>query len=215
MIYGDQTLTLQGPAWIKGVAKSGISISSLSSKILCRKHNSALSFTDDEMKAFARHLTGRGNRAAVAYFNGNTIEKWFVKAQIGFLASGYALGDLKGWTPSQSELAILFGGAQLAQGSGLYFLSGPHEDEQNAVGLWPIEGPETMPLAGIALIISGFPFFYLAIPPWPEVVQKIRPLRLHYRPAAINIRHGQEEREVRTGWQDGDIVEIDVSGPYY
>jgi len=215
MIHGDQTVTLQGPTWINGLAKSDISISSLASKILCDKHNSALSFIDDEMKGFIRYLTGKADESGIAWCDGHTIEKWFVKAQVGFLASGYAHGDLKGWTASQRELSVLFGNAQLGQGSGLYFLSGPHEDEQESIALMPIEGPETMSMAGIALLISGLPFFYLAIPPWPSLIRKIQPLRLHYRPAAINIRHGSDEREVRTGWQNGDIVEIDISGPHY
>jgi hypothetical protein len=70
-----------------------------------------------------------------------------------------------------------------------------------------------MSVAGIVLLISGFPFVFLLIRPWVDLVRNILPLWMRYRPEAINIRHGLDERQVRTGWLTGEIVEIDISGP--
>lgn len=215
LFASDNSIPLEGPAWMKGVTGKMVSIASLSSKILCQRHNSALSDIDQEMTRFVSHLTGKTNESGVRSFDGHVIEKWLLKAQEGFLASGYAHQDLKGWAASPVALDVLFGGKQMGQGSGLYFVSGRHQDQQNAVGLFPLRGPEENSMAGIAVLFSGFPFVYLPIPPWPRLIESIGRLGLHYRPRAINVRHGDVEREVRTGWNGGELVEIDVSGPYY
>ena len=213
MIGAASASTLRGPAWL-GTEERRIPTKSLASGVLCDAHNSQLSPLDAAMIAFVGHLTGTHRQDGVLEVDGFSIERWFLKAEQGFLASGYAHKQLKGRSASTPVLDILFRGRQLAERCGLYFLSGSHEDEKNALGLFPLRGPEPMSVAGIAVLISGFPFLFLPIPPWSELVRSLAALRLHYRPRAINIRHGRHEREVRTGWSTGEVVEIDVSGPF-
>ena len=63
-------------------------------------------------------------------------------------------------------------------------------------------------------MISGFPFLFLFISPWLELINNIAPLKMEYRPKLINIRQNGNEREVQTNWIDGPSVEIDISNPY-
>lgn len=214
LIGAAKSSTLRGPAWMGSSQEMKVSTASLASKVLCERHNNQLSPLDEEMIAFVGHLTGSPRDSGVLNVNGFALERWLLKAQQGFLASGSAHKQLKGWSASETTLDILFGDKKLADGCGFYFLSGSHQDEKNAMALLPIRGPERLSMAGIALLISGLPFLFLPIPPWPALVRNVSPLRLRYRPEAINIRHGTHEREVRTGWRTGEIVEIDVSGPF-
>ena len=214
IIGASKSSTLRGPAWMEGADEMVISTESLSSNILCEKHNSDLSTFDEEMIKFIGHLTGQGTQSGALELSGNLIEKWFLKAYSGFLASGYAHKNLRGWPASETTLGILFGNKNLASDCGLYFLSGSHQDEQNALAFFPLQGLEPRSVAGIAFLISGFPFLFLVTRPWPELVRNISPLRMRYRPQVINIRHGKNELEVETGWRTGEIVEIDISDPF-
>lgn len=214
MICKSNTLSISGPAWMKEDDGIEISIKSFSSKVLCSKHNTFLSPLDNEMIRFIRHLSGRGELNGTINIDGCKIEQWFLKLYSGFLASGSAHSCLKNLSASKPTLNILFGISKLAHNCGLYFISGNHKDDKNSLALLPIKGPIDNSVAGVFFMISGFPFLFLFIPPWVELLNNISPFIMEYRPKLINIRQNGNERDVRTNWVNGPVVEIDISGPF-
>jgi len=107
-----------------------IGVSSLVSKILCDRHNAALSGLDDEAGRFFRNLraieaalrTGAGGRRLVL-FAGADVERWILKALMGAASSGAARtteGEQIAWAPSRSWLRVLFGRAGFPRTWGLY-----------------------------------------------------------------------------------------------
>lgn len=182
MISKSNTLSISGPAWMKNDDEKEISIQTFASKVLCSKHNSLLSPLDDEMIKFIKHLSGRGVLNGIIDVDGYKIERWFLKLYSGFLASGSAHKCIKNISASKPTLNILFGKDTLAHGCGLYFISGNHKDGIDSLALLPLAGPIQNSIAGIIFMISGFPFLFLFIPPWAELVANVSPFTMEYRP---------------------------------
>jgi hypothetical protein len=120
-----------GFPWARGATKK-VSPAALATKVLCTRHNSALSPLDaiadrlfSHMYGFRSELSGQtpstGDQAAL--FNGHDIERWMVKLLSGLLYSGNSsIGGRKvdGWMPPTAWLKVQFGLAHLHPGAGLY-----------------------------------------------------------------------------------------------
>lgn len=134
LFQGDE-ITVQGFAWCKGESKQ-IGLANLTSKILCRKHNSDLSEVDDAgAKAFAsmREMMGLSNvRSAMKpriwnierrYVDGHLLERWFLKTLINLAFDGeHRIGadSTEMGKPSQRLVEICFGSAKFQGRAGLY-----------------------------------------------------------------------------------------------
>src|SRR6202034_2773995 len=120
-LFLGSSVTVQGFSWCKDEAKD-IGIASLTAKILCKPHNSALSPVDDSArKAFAelREMTRVKNlREAMKphrwnvtkhFLDGVLIERWFLKTLINLAFDGkYPIGadsSVEGW-PSDRLVRI-------------------------------------------------------------------------------------------------------------
>jgi hypothetical protein len=136
-LFVGNIVNVKGFAWCKNNAKE-VGLSSLTSKILCRKHNNDLSIVDSSgSQAFNvfRQLKLISNKRAkmlpktwgvIEYeINGKLLERWLLKTLINIsLNSGYPIGPASKY-PGRPELSLVeisFGLRNFSGKSGLYFV---------------------------------------------------------------------------------------------
>jgi hypothetical protein len=109
---GEGNFQIGGLAWQKEkMALQDIGISSLTSKILCKNHNSQLSPLDEEAGRFVRHVIAVDKCPESApnaiEFDGEKIQRWMLKTIMSTLEAG----AFQGPTLSGRHKRILLGGA--------------------------------------------------------------------------------------------------------
>jgi len=138
-IFDGETIAAFGLAWCKE-RPIQIGLVNAVSKILCKRHNEALSAFDAEAAKLSRFLSKNIvddplSEAEIA-LNGPSIEKWALKT---FVNLGYIGGlDQEHHSRIQPAPAIvdfLFRGGDVPRGIGLYFLTGAISNEDYNVGL--------------------------------------------------------------------------------
>lgn len=198
----------------------------LKAKVLCERHNSALSPLDAlATKTFAYLLRG-GTSDSLAVVNGYDLERWMLKALCGYASSGLAFSNRqgqpsKGWAPPPEWLRVLFGTDTLPQGAGLHAVSGRWRSSTAAL-LQPVSKEDTgMPVA-LATAFGGFLLMF-AMEPLPGT-RKPTSAKTHYRANEIQVVEGRMMRTLHLAWPPvgteparpvGDVVRfvVDASGP--
>ncbi len=113
---------------IKGVRQL-VPARRLKARVLCERHNVALSGLDTGMQKFVQAVAlgmatvaAGGGRKSVALFNGYDIERWMLKAVCGLQVGRRVAGDIdpRPWKPPRSWLKALFEAKPLPRGAGLY-----------------------------------------------------------------------------------------------
>ena len=111
-----------------------VGVGSLTTRVLCRRHNGALSPLDTFARKFIvaqmaqmEHVRSGLPVANHWLFNGQNLEKWMLKVLCGIIAGGYAPGSDSAidWTPPTSWLNLIFGADKFPSGCGLYRPRGP------------------------------------------------------------------------------------------
>jgi hypothetical protein len=170
-----------------------IGLKSATKRVLCKRHNNALSSIDVVGTAFTRahaelmiHLQEIKQGDYHRLLNGYDVERWMLKIlcaqQHGERIPGSA--DLKVWEVPKSWLEILFRGTPFPRGAGLYspkraapeILKLPgigtartYFTSQPSVDGLPIVGCAVKHLAGIQVSILGIPWeLLMERPPNPE-----------------------------------------------
>ncbi|MDH5833948.1 hypothetical protein [Luteimonas kalidii] len=191
--------------------------SALTAKILCKKHNSALSVLDAEAGQLAEHLlhAAAGNQIGRPEIDGALIERWVFKTLINGLAAGWS--DRRKWLPHEHIVRFIFGLGQVPHGCGLYSVDGSSEDLPNpqdasVTPLWAGSNPMTKKLLGGQIRINGLRLFaafhdqvvlhLVGRPESPPRVFENEELRFVYRPAFISIgAPGSSENGLILRWQ--------------
>jgi len=130
----DGKVTIDGFLWQDSGAVGRVPAPSLTGKILCRRHNLALSPLDavasrlfERIDEFHHEIanSARKNENRFFLFNGHDIERWMLKTLCGAVVSGNAeiRSRESNWRPPLEWLKILFGEEPFAPRCGLYFHS--------------------------------------------------------------------------------------------
>jgi len=127
-------VTIDGFPWQNAGAVGRFPPATLTGKILCGRHNLALSALDavasrlfERIDRFHRELVDSTTRHQTRFFlfNGHDIERWMLKTLCGAVVSGNAeirTGE-SNWKPPLEWFEILFGEDPFPPGCGLYFYS--------------------------------------------------------------------------------------------
>ena len=161
---GDgRSVPIGGMPWQDpNISSEYLALTALQSKILCERHNHALSPLDNFAGRFFRvvsfvSLAKNGTNNVVKLFHGPDLERWLIKVICGGACSGnlrVRSGDMKAWKPDRNWLNILFRGAELKARRGLYYAPAL----ERATGTsFSILAESTIP-AGIAFCFHGIPF---------------------------------------------------------
>lgn len=166
-VFDHDLVTASGLSWCKG-KEVQISLASAVAKILCKKHNSALSVFDSTTAALSRFLIEelRHSPERDAHFNINgwQLEKWALKTAINLTYLG-AFGH-RGNIPTPEHLAILFRERLIPDGMGLYLINGKLDSQEARAGVhWlDVRNSQTSELVAVKLILYGIQFLVALVP---------------------------------------------------
>jgi hypothetical protein len=195
------TGSLQGLPWV-GPEGRRLKPSALQSKILCDRHNRALSKLDDlstrVFRSFDDTAAVPGGR--VHFFSGFDIGRWMLKILCGLMASK-SIGE----EPALQQIPlawqrILFGESEFEKDLGLYVcrsighaFEGPHGVKIEAIGK-----PDKS-LSGIGLSLCGTELV-LSMTGFPS--REFDGRTFAYRPLELLTRGANFERSVAFDWQE-------------
>jgi hypothetical protein len=164
-----QTISVTGVPWLEPGESRQYGVEALTAKILCKRHNEALSPLDTHARQFARAWTSainhasrpsRSERSEHFLVSGEAFERWLLKAMIGLFVSKIAAFDRKPATANfrfnlEPLVKALFGEGLQAP-KGLYL--DPHlgEGTTNSISFAPIQMEGQGNLYGLMVDFHGF-----------------------------------------------------------
>lgn len=201
----SEGVKIAGIPWLKQQLEKWISPRSMVAKILCKRHNEALSPLDSQagrlirtIGKFDREFNDPEPRPDIIFFSGEDIERWMIKTICGIIASGNAFKDRitgiadvpAGWVD------VLFGATTWDAPFGLYLKHSAQMRHSRSfffqVGRGSYDGPPLM----ADLHLNGLAF---AVP----VVKCLNPESLGiHRPRTIRFRQGKIIKFIELCWRD-------------
>lgn len=202
-LWADSGEVITNYSVFPGQILSRLPIKILGAKILCERHNKALSGLDQVGGDFCRFIRNIPTRIKNVVINGFDLEKWMLKVFLGdsVIVQKQEKG-IKNWQPPVELLNILFNSRSLGSNRGLYGFSLKNVSV-------PTEGVLTNYVSdknsgegvGILFKIEGLPLFFgIDVPP---AILPNHYIQQFFHPAIIAIAEGDSVRELHTGWSDG------------
>ncbi|MCH1930485.1 hypothetical protein L9G16_09855 [Shewanella sp. A25] len=175
-IFEQQKIYVSGLHWCKGEIKE-ISVASATAKILCSRHNNALSVLDKEginvvrifERLFPDNMKSCRSVPTHEIIDGYQFERWLLKTAVNLsYKSEYHIGigmmDSVAGSPNPYILAVIFGELKLSDGMGLYLIENlvPTAITPGDFNVLPAlyEGC----IGGFYFHIRGFNFFLSLVP---------------------------------------------------
>lgn len=170
---------ITGPGW--ATEPKWVSPGSLAPRVLCERHNGALSPLDTAMGALYRVIRraldgGVGGRHEC---DGELLERWAIKVMLGAVASGNMLGDTgKAMPIPMQHLRVLFGHEPVSDGSGFFYIGdrveGLDADLLNVMLNFNPKGhPEEDKIIGVTIRVPGFQFITTVNTPIEVAKQRV------------------------------------------
>ncbi|MHB1344031.1 MAG: hypothetical protein ACYCX3_06695 [Thermoleophilia bacterium] len=195
-------LSVSGFPWQAAGEVQVLTPNALASKILCDRHNSALSALDATARSLFRafddeQAIGSG-RQLMFLFSGHDLERWLLKVLCGLASSGnLSIDGNTDLSIPRPWLEVLFGRADLSNGHGLYVCRERGFRTQGPMfGLRTISGEQRLKglgidLCGTELILSmsGFP------------LRRFDGRAVVYRPLELHVTGSAFEKSVCFAWQ--------------
>lgn len=217
-IHLNNTAKVAGLKWQQKDTFNVVPLSSLASRVLCERHNNALSPLDARMGSFAKaiedfdaalHSSTSAGASERRHFSGDDIERWMVKCLLGLTTSK----NLHSTNLKPECVDLLFANIEWPEGWGLYFSASAAKPIHHSASL-AIE-TRVDPSRGLVLaadfVIRGMPFVLcLGKPDNPSSFGL-------FRPEAIVFRHGQCEKVLVLGWLGGSmspVILLERAGTY-
>ena len=185
------------------------------SKILCERHNSALSPLDAIsarlFQAFDEGGEGASGKRALYLFSGHDLERWLLKVLCGVACSKGLMLDTEADLSIPKEwLEILFGHAEFPNEQGLYVcISRGHRFEgERGVELAAILGQGR--LTGMGFFICGYEFI-LSMSGFPS--RSFDGRKVAYRPVEFYTKGEDFEKSVILVWEgkaDLDTISFEI-----
>jgi hypothetical protein len=206
-----------GFSWQKEGEMQLLPPAALASKVLCTRHNSALSPLDKaakELYAILRRIDGElGDEAPLAQsemltVNGVDVERWLLKALIGVAHSHKPPDELR---DEEMCLRVLFGEASLKQPWGLYVDGSKDSHAFNGLSMSVLHGSEGT-ILGARFNISGLRVLL--------ALGKADGTDLSFRPSGLHFEHAHRPgiKVVTLAWWEppfSDFVRYRRSQPYH
>jgi hypothetical protein len=205
-------ISLTGLRWINPGESVSYGIDSLTSKILCTRHNSALSPLDTHAGKFFHDLGIAQNRAANSeiskstYFlySGDALEKWATKTLLGLFYAGILSIDgeaakRKLILEDKSIIGSIFG-RLLGQPCGLRIAVNVGDLLGKSIGIAPLHSPVEGTLNGLLFSMHGMQFQLLTDSRGgsPEYLGETR----YYRPWVIDLEGVSNTSRIILTWEN-------------
>ncbi len=167
--YGGGQLQVSKMAWLPPGKSLRIPPSQLKAKVLCTAHNAALSPYDGIGDRFYELLLKTGEpandaRTATGLFNGEDLERWFLKTLCGVTAMEAEVKGAQWCAPKPWLEALLKLNEAMPSGAGLWLNLGGFwmfPDGAPSMSATPIDDPRGGDPAGLRLHFCGMEFVFL------------------------------------------------------
>jgi hypothetical protein len=189
-----------------------VPISRFTCKVLCGRHNAALSSLDSIGHRFFKSLRtinadlgdkSKKPRTRPYLFNGHDIERYILKILCG---DGFAnkmnsaQGPIRDWGPSPQWVRILYGLEPFPTGWGLYLsavMGAPFDLDENVLGIGPVTNHHGE-ICGARFKVLGLEFELLMVVPDPA--QQRYGDNCRYRPNEVSFSDGRASQSILFGW---------------
>jgi hypothetical protein len=200
------TLRVSGLTWVKGGVSRDIPVEQFTARVLCGRHNRALSPIDTQGGRFVRWIRDFCNsstrpRLARVLLNGHDLERWCLKTFLGLLAAGILKsgpGQVIRRVSVQSEVIDLFFGLVAEEwGRGMWIRTDPKRsvNTELAISGLPVWNQATNQVFGLAFNFFGFDFLYSTAPITAEDSV--------FRPSHIKFRRPDGVYTIELSWAPG------------
>lgn len=210
-LIDERNIKVRGTSWAGDSVKE-VSIESLKSSILCKRHNEALSPLDAHACAFftalrevyddIADLRTHSRKEKWFLFSGEALELWLVKTAFGlYEADSLAQGRepaRKVQTLNPTILAAFMGGG-IVRPCGLYVMTtkGEHLGQRLSIDVAAISSTDGMHLTGISLAFMGMTFF-IALD--PDASYREFTVTHEYRPDFLQFRNKRRFHNIVLTW---------------
>lgn len=197
--------TVKGVPWAADEKRVGIE--TLTARVLCRRHNNALSPLDSMIGTFYDLLRRavHGHRVGEHEFDGEDLERWAVKLMLGIGVSGNVsypgVGKVIAKAVPEEYLRIVFSEAEMPPGCGFGYLGAPLTGLEGLNNLsWVlnhyVNGEEAGRVFGITVkVFSCFQYLTTVLAP----VEELNGIHVYRRPGGFVL--GVPERgHIRLRW---------------
>jgi len=169
------TLRVSGFSWVKGDMSKDIPIEQFTSRVLCTRHNRALSPIDSEAGRFVRCIRDFCNSSTLpprarVLFSGHDLERWCLKTFLGLLAAGILQSGpgqaIRRVHISPQIIDLFFGRIADEWGRGLWVRTHslrPVHTEL-AISCMPVWNQVTNQVLGLTFNFFGFDFAFSTTP---------------------------------------------------
>jgi hypothetical protein len=199
----NNTAKIAGLSWQQNETFNIIPVSGLASRILCERHNNALSTLDACMGSFAQSIAdydaalnsnATSDASEIRTYSGDDLERWMVKALLGLTASN----NLAATNLEPECVDLLFANTAWPEGWGLYFALSSKQIHHSASFLIETKvDPARALILAANFTIRGVPFVLcLGKPDNPQSFGQ-------FRPEAIVFRNGACEKVLELKWLHG------------
>lgn len=205
----DENINLTGLPWLKNGSKQ-LHTSVITSKILCKRHNSAFSTIDQEGKEFVRVIKtfskiNYSGRKKLAVFNGLDIERWLLKTFYGLLYSKNLQIDINESLQANIDakcIDLLYGNVPHADNRGLFIRTQINHTVKSdrILAISPIINKVKSNIQGITINIFGFDFLFSTCP--------INVEHSEYRPNFIVFKTLRDTRVIHLIWPSRNNTKI-------
>jgi len=216
-VFGGREIAVSGMPWIPDGQQRVVSSASLTSKMLCERHNHALSPLDTVASEFFRFFVATWSEEELDLFlcRGYDLERWLLKMLCGLVVSGNATFSGKAlptWTPPLEWLEILFGSTDVESPAGLHYVVAPNYRAESAVlHVTPVFKSTTAHPIAMAFSVEGIVFLFAMEELPPLAMPSATGADTRYRPKALQLDRTGQIREAHFGWPDGQLVKLHVS----
>lgn len=185
---------------------SPISTGALASKILCERHNHALSALDQVGGDFGRFIRNKPVQPKYSVINGFDLERWMLKLFLGLtVVVKNQEFNTKRWQPPLEWLHLLFGKQALTDSGGLYaFTLNNVSRPGNMIRINFVSERDTRNEVGIIINLDGIVIYFGMSDPPP--VPPNRHMEIFRRPKLLAITEKNRTRELHTGWWNGTEI---------
>lgn len=216
-LFQGREAIVSGMPWIPTGEQKKVSFASLTGKMLCERHNHALSSLDAVAARFFRFFTDEWSGDIIEVFltRGYDLERWLLKMLCGLVVSGNATLDgrkLQTWTPQPEWLEILFGSADVKEPAGLHSIVGNYQAASASLHVTPVFKSATGHPIALEFAVEGIGFLFSMeeLPPMRKPTTTGADTR--YRPMALQLQKADRFREAHFGWPEGELVTFNISG---
>jgi hypothetical protein len=208
LLAEENTIEAVGFPWQSPGESRTVSLKSLTGKILCQRHNSALACLDSVAIRWVGKIRDVSTAASdpvewakdsLSLFHGADIERWMLKTMCGILASrNLPFGKEKDWSPPSSWLRVLFGMNPFPDHGGIYLFMNQGSDFR----LYPTFDFSLLRIADspVGGVVSfGDLRWLLAMP--PDGCGLGRPTGdVHFRPTRLHFENGAGGKVIAFDW---------------